>query len=263
MKKPGKNDRTNASRWWLLPAILLLVGCSPPAEEPLPPGTNIVTVIGAIHGQHRRSESYSLDVLKEAIRKFDPDIVMVELPPDRFKTASDNFRQFGEVRESRADDFPEQTDVIFPLREELGFEIVAVASWTPEIAANRRAVEKKIENDPARAADWAAYQDAIRQYGNVVSGRSDDPQFVHSEAYDAAVKERQETYERLFGDDLGASGWAAINKAHFSNIKAELENLKGREKRILILFGAWHKYKILKGLEATSGIQVKTAEPLF
>jgi hypothetical protein len=247
-----------------LAAFLLgLTGCAPTSTESPPAGANIVAVIGAIHGQHRSSERYSLDVLRDAIVKFDPDIVLVELPPERFAIASANFDKFGEVRESRADDFPELTDVVFPLRKKLGFMMIPVAAWTPEIAANRRAMEKRLEKNPARAKDWSDYQAAIQRYGKAVSGRSDDPHFIHSKAYDAAVEARQESYERLFGDDLGAGGWRAINAAHLANINAALDAVTGQEKRILILFGAWHKYKIVEGLEARQDVFLIEAAPLF
>jgi hypothetical protein len=247
-----------------LAAFLLgLTGCVPPSADSPPEGANIVAVIGAIHGQHRSSERYSLDVLRDAIVKFDPDIVLVELPPERFAIASANFGKYGEVRESRADDFPELTDVLFPLRQTLGFTMIPVAAWTPEIAADRRAVEKRLATDPARAKDWSAYQAAIQLYGKAVSGRSDDPHFIHSKAFDAAVEARQESYERLFGDDLGAGGWRAINAAHLANINAALDAVTGQEKRVLILFGAWHKYKIVEELAARQDVFLIEAAPLF
>jgi len=247
----------------LVAFLLGLTGCAPPSTDSPPAGANIVTVVGAIHGQHRSSERYSLDVLRRAIVKFDPDIVLVELPPERFAIASANFDKFGEVRESRADDFPELTDVVFPLREKLGFTMIPVAAWTPANAANRRATEKQLEKNPARAKDWSDYQAAIQLYGKAVSGRSDDPHFIHSQAYDEAVKARQESYERLFGDDLGTGGWRAINAAHLANINAALDAVTGQEKRILILFGAWHKYKLVEALAARQDVFLIEAAPLF
>ena len=243
--------------------ILGLTGCSSPSDKAPPDGATVVTVIGAIHGQHRSSERYSLDVLRHAIVKFDPDIVLVELPPERFAIASANFNKYGEVRESRADDFPELTDVVFPLHKQMGFTMIPVASWTAKIAADRRATEKRLETDPARVADWAEYQAAMQRYGKVVSGHSDDPVFIHSRAYDAAVKARQETYDRLFADDLGAGGWQEINAAHLANIMAALDPVSGQEKRVLILFGAWHKYKILEGLQTRQDVFLVDAAPLF
>ena len=248
--------------------LLFLAGCTGSGEHTGAltadgADTHIVTVIGAIHGQHRRSASYSLQVLEDAIIRFQPDIVMVELPPDRFETAARNYAQFGEVRESRADDFPELTDVVFPLQQRLGFKMVPVAAWTGEIASDRRQKLREIENDPDRAADWEEYQEAVRAYGKAVSGRSDDPQYVHSESYDDAVSKRQQAYERLFGSELGAGGWEAINRAHFTLVGSALDGLYGEPKRILILYGAWHKYWFLDALKTRSDIAVVDAAPLF
>ena len=247
-----------------LSALLLgLTGCSSPSVENPPEGANIVTVVGAIHGQHRSSDTYSLDHLRDAIVKFDPDIVMVELPPDRFAKASANYDQFGEVRETRADDFPELTGVVFPLRQKMGFEMIPVAAWSREIADDRRAVEERLQDDPERAEDWSEYQAAVEDCRKALAGRADDPLFIHSGAYDSAVKSRQETYERLFGTDLGAGGWRAINAAHLDHINAALDKVKGQEMRILILFGAGHKYKIVEGLEVREDVFLIDATPLF
>lgn len=248
--------------------LLILSGCTEAGDNDHGAGTdrsdaNVVAVIGAIHGQHRRSGRYSLQVLKEAIVRFAPDIVMVELPPDRLEIAARNYEQFGEVRESRTDDFPELTDVVFPLQQELGFEMVPAAAWTREIADQRRQKLGEIENDPARAAEWQEYEAALRAFGQAMSGKSDDPQFVHSKAYDDAVRKRQETYDRLFGKELRAGGWDAINRAHFSLVEAALDDLEGQQKRILILYGAWHKYWFLDALDARSDIALIAAAPLF
>lgn len=261
----------NIVRLCLFGLLTFVVACSAPAEKLDPPsGTNIVTVIGAIHGQHRRSEDYSLAVLKKAITKFDPDIVMVELPPERFAKASANYEQVGEVRESRTDDFLELTDVVFPLRQELGFEMVPVSAWTQKIADDRRAALARENNglspdkdSEARKRDWAAHQDSIIAYNRAVWGRSDDPLFIHSEAYDNAVKARQELYEKLFGDGLGAGGWQNINAAHYQKIAAALDEVKGQEKRVLILYGAWHKYWFLERLETRGDIQLIEAAGFF
>ena len=249
--------------FFCLALLTILAGCQEAGEQSVPTGTNILTVVGAIHGQHERSDSYSLQILRDAIREFDPDVVMVELPPDRFEIASQNFKQHGEVRENRADDFPELVKVIFPLQEKLDFEMIPVAAWSKAMADERRATLAEIETDPTRAEDWAAYQAAIANYNKAVSGKSDDPFFVHSDEYDGAVKARQGTYEQLFGDDLGAGGWQKINEAHLALMRTALENLAGQEKRILILFGAWHKYKIMEDLEGSKGITVIDARDLF
>lgn len=245
----------------LIAALFSVTGCAAPA--PPPEGANIIAVVGAIHGQHRQSEQYSLAVLRQAITAFKPDIVLVELPPDRFDQASDNFKKYGEVRESRADDFPELTDVVFPLRKEMGFTIIPTAAWTQEIAYNRRATEERLKNDPTRAQDWAAYRQTLAAIPRSVKGRSDSPGYIHSAAYDDAVKTRRELYEQYFGADFGAGGWTAINAAHVAYINDALDHYSGQEKRILILYGAAHKYKILEALEARDDISNFDVKTLF
>lgn len=243
--------------------VLTLASCREAVEKTVPADTNIVAIVGAIHGQHKRSERYSLDILEAAIRSFNPDIILAELPPDRFQTASRNFDIFGEVRESRADDFPELVDVVFPLRKEMGFIMVPVAAWSSQLARDRRGKLKQLESDPKRAADWSEYQAAIATYNRSVSGKSDDPRYIHSSAYDDAVKARQETYQQLFGEDLGAGGWAKINAAHLVLINQALDDVSGQQKRIMILYGAWHKYKIREELEARTDIILSDAATLF
>ncbi|MEH6758529.1 MAG: hypothetical protein V7676_13605 [Parasphingorhabdus sp.] len=254
----------NLARLLSLILLVFLCACTAPATEEKPaPGINIVTVIGAIHGQHRRSDGYSLSILKAAIVRFNPDIIMIELPPERFATASANYEQFREVRETRADDFPELTDVVFPLRQELGFAIVPVAAWTQKIADDRRAALAQLEKDSARTKDLAAYQAAIAAYNKAVGGRSADPVFIHSAAYDSIVKARQEAYDKLFGNDLGPGSWQNINMAHFQKIGTALDEVKGQEKRVLILFGALHKYWFQEQLAARNDIQLRGAAELF
>ena len=243
--------------------VLTLTNCQEAADKNVSADTNIVAIVGVIHGQHKRSERYSLDILKDAIRSFNPDIILVELPPDRFQTASENFAAFGEVRENRTDDFPELVDVVFPLRKEMGFTMVPVAAWSRQLADDRRAKLQQLENDPKRAKDWSEYQAAIATYNRPVSGKSDDPKYIHSRAYDDAVKARQETYQQLFGEDLGAGGWAESNAAHLTLINQALDDVSGQQTRILILFGAWHKYKIREDLEARPDIVISDAATLF
>jgi len=243
--------------------IMFLAACSNSKSTPAADGTNIVTVIGAIHRGHKTSERYSLPVLERAIRNFEPDVIMVELPPDRFQQAVDNFEAYGEVCETRADDFPELIDVVFPIQDELGFKMVPAAAWSQKMADDRRGTLDRLKADHSRKADWAAYQAGIDRYNQLVSGKSDDPEFIHNDSYDAAVKARQEPYERLFGSDLGAGGWQQVNQVHLALINAGLDDLRGHGKRVLILFGAWHKYKILEDLEGRRDIELFNAQKLF
>ncbi|MEO0872454.1 MAG: hypothetical protein AAFY19_10955, partial [Pseudomonadota bacterium] len=218
-------------------------------------GVTQVAVIGAIHGRHRTSERFSLTVLERAVRAFEPDIILTEIPPDRIEEAKSSFADTGEVTEPRTRLFPELTDVVFPLSAELGFQIAACAGWTQAIADNRSAALKAIENDPARASQWAEHRAARAQYSQELAGRADDPLFIHSLEYDAHVQRAQTPYQIYFDRDLGPGGWTKINAAHTDLINQALDTLRGQRMRALVIFGAWHKYAIERSLSFRDDIE--------
>lgn len=262
-----------ARPWWF--ACLLLAACGdapdstnsslPNADAPI-----VATVIGAIHGRHRDSETYPLDRLGTAIIAFEPDYVLTEIPPDRLAEASAQFGHDGIITETRVRVFPELTDTVFPLQQRLGFAIIPVAAWTPAIADDRAAALARIEADPAREAQWSAHLAARRTYSQTVGGRAQDPLFIHSPAYDQAVEAAQAPYLTHFEADLGPGGWGAINEAHFALIAEALDRIAAEREpddaepaRVLILFGAWHKHWFLRALSERSDVRLIPAAPLF
>ncbi len=222
-----------------------------------------VAVIGAIHSRHRKSERFSLPVLAAAVRAFDPDIVLTEIPPDRIAQAKESFARTGEVAERRTRAFPELTDVVFPLSSELGFDIAACAGWTQDIADRRRAALSAIEGDPERASQWAQHRGARAEYSQAVGAKSDDPLFIHTREYDAAVQRAQTPYQIYFDPDLGAGGWSRINAAHTDLINATLDAVRGQSLRALVIFGAWHKYAIERSLLFRDDVEISDARDLF
>ncbi|MEO0413930.1 MAG: sulfatase/phosphatase domain-containing protein [Verrucomicrobiota bacterium] len=128
--------------------------------------------MGTIHRRHRTSEAYSLGVMEAAIRRAQPDVVLTEIPPDRIERALTTFRETGLVDEPRTQLFPEYTDVLFPLAEELDVRIFGTAAWTKAIADERRAALARIRSDPARAEQWAEHQSALREFAEAMQGRS-------------------------------------------------------------------------------------------
>ncbi|MEO0642560.1 MAG: hypothetical protein AAFY47_03975 [Pseudomonadota bacterium] len=222
-----------------------------------------VAVIGAIHGRHRDSRRYSLPVLEQAVRAFEPDIVLTEIPPDRLAEAKRSFAETGAVTERRTRVFPELTDVVFPLAGEIGFDIAACAGWTRAIADARRAALAAIQNDPARADQWAAHRAARAEYSERIGGQSDDPAFIHTREYDVAVQRAQTPYQIYFDADLGAGGWSQINAAHTGLINTALDAVRGQSARALVIFGAWHKYAIERSLLFRNDIERLEARDLF
>ncbi len=242
-------------------AALLLGSCT---AEPKPDELKTrVVLIGTIHQGHVSSTRFSLARLESAIREIDPDQIFTEIPPDRLDAAIDGFQQTGKVSEPRVVIFPEYRDMLFPLSKAMDFEIIPVAAWTQKIADDRRAALARIRSDPSRAKQWSEYQAAQQEFVRAVRGRRDDPRFIHSDRYDALVEAQQTPYQKYFDDDLGAGGWARINAAHYALIDDALDRISGEGKSVVILFGAWHKYMLLRELEKRSDIELADPASYF
>ncbi|MFC4291706.1 hypothetical protein ACFOWX_04670 [Sphingorhabdus arenilitoris] len=188
---------------------------------------------------------------------------MTEIPPDRFPKAWQEFRSTGRVTESRVRAFPEYTDAIFPLAEEVGIQLVPAAAWTQEIADSRDKALINISKDEGRKAEWGEHQAAQKAYGAAVAGRSDDPIFIHSREYDSIVAKAQAPYQSYFEKDLGPGGWLAINQAHLALINGALDKVSGQNQVIVITFGSWHKYMLINGLMKRNDVVLRDSTSLF
>ncbi len=224
--------------------LVLTPGCRMLAGLPAEPTLNEVFVVGTLHGGHLEDEVYTLERLEEIIRALDPQLVLVEIPPDRFPLAWDEFVRTGEVTEERVVLYPEFTEVLFPLALEGRLELVPCSAWTRSMSDRRAALLKQWsttrpadtrEVDRARAAASARQED---------EGLASDPLGIHTARYDELVDEGMEPYERLFARDLGAGGWTQINLAHHRRVAEALNEISGDGKRVLVVFGAWHKGRL-------------------
>ncbi len=219
---------------------------------------NEVLVLGLIHGSHLTQQEFSTDVLRDMVRQIDPDIILAEIPPDRFEKAMTTYAETGVVNESRVARFPEYIDVIIPLTKEMDFELIPTAAWTEEMADARLETMRAIRDDPNRYEDWQAYglakfkADSIKE----ASGRQFDPYWINSDAYDEASEVALSVYNELFNDELGLGGWDNINKAHYANIEKVLDRYSYQNKRIVITYGAGHKGWFLRELRKREDIKL-------
>lgn len=225
---------------------------------------NEVVMLGMIHGDHRTSTRYGLDVLRETITQIKPDYVLTEIPPNRFDQAMESFKRTGHVQEARVERFPEYVDVLFPMTATMSFTIIPTAGWTAPMDAFRRTAMARISKDPTRAADWAEYQAAASKADSLVrTAGADDPHFINSDAYDEIQAIAHEPYNRLLNDDLGPGGWDNINIAHYGNIDRSLDKHRGEGKRFLITYGAGHKEWFMRELRKRTDIKLLNAQAFF
>ena len=235
----------------MLGLVPLLSACDGSDETS---GKNEVVVLGMIHDGFLSSKRYSLDTLRTLIREIDPDYVLAEIPPNRLEAALTGFRETGEVTEPRVSVFPEYRDVLIPLTREMDFEIIGVAAWTREMADYRSKMRRELRNDPAMAHAWDEYEKADEQFVEDLAGRGDDPRFIHTPEYDEITRRAVAPGEYYFNDALGPGGWRNINEAHMALISRALDRHQREGKRVLVMFGASHKYWFLDELKKRDDI---------
>ncbi len=246
-----------------------IVGSIPAAPRAIPVRTtrsrrNEVIMVGTIHAAHRTSVRYSVDVLRKLIREIRPDYVLTEIPPNRLAAAMQAFRTTGQITEPRVARFPEYVDVLFPLTREMSFTIIPAAGWTRPMDSYRTAMLKRLAEDPARRAEWDAYQAANRHADSLVTAvGNDDPYFVNSARYDSIQTAAHEPYNRFFNRDLGPGGWDNINMSHMALISAALDSHRGAGRRFLITYGAGHREWFLRALRNRSDITLLEVAPFL
>lgn len=258
--------------YFLLITLIIISACtvntSDAPETTIEKGTtstNQVIVLGMIHSGHLSSSRYSISLLTDLIQEIDPDIILTEIPPDRFDQAKQEFEQSGFISEPRVSVFPEYTQVVFPLTRKLDFQIIPTAGWTQQMASARSQKLNEIAQDTSRIAEWSEYQRALQESGRAVTigGRPDDPYWIHTDEYDQAQEIGLSVYNRLFNDELGPGGWDNINTAHYSNIEKALDENSDEGLRILITYGAAHKGWFLRELRQRDDITLLDVKPFL
>jgi len=243
---------------------MTLLSCKSTPDKPVATNKNEVLVLGLIHSGHLKYEEFGIDVLTDLIKKIDPDVILTEIPPDRFPAAMKEFAEKDTITEPRVKRFPEYVDVVFPLSKEMDFEIVPTAGWTREMADKRSKQLKAISQDSSRKEDWARFEAAGQLSDSLMkaSGLEHDPYWINTDEYDRISEIELSIYNELFNEELGLGGWDNINAAHYGHIADALEKFKNQGKRILITYGAGHKGWFLKQLKKRDDIELKTLQEL-
>lgn len=232
---------------------------------------NEVIVLGTIHERHRTSEAYGVARLKDLVKSIDPDYVLCEIAPPTYEKAKKQLAESRPVKDPRLRAFPEYTDVIFPLSQEMHFQIVPCAAETRAMSKERE--QKLKEWETTRAEESKQVKQGMDRAETKIEaeGMGDNPAKIHTEEYDAIVQEGIEAYNRFFNADLGPAGWDNINAAHYALMAKALDEHRREGKRVLIMFGSWHKYWFLRELKKRDDIvlvpvtqflkQVPTTQP--
>ncbi len=225
-----------------------------------PKGVTEIAVMGMIHGNHRKSKTWGLAQVERTIRRYKPDIVCTEIPPDRWERVHKDYQERGVFEDSRIRPFPEYTDCLLPLQKELGFVIEPCAGWTQEMSDLRQARMKEFRTRDRWAARRAEYQRRNAALGDARKvTATEDPLAIHSPAYDAATQRELSVYDGMLNDFIGPGGWTNINRAHMRLVNAAIDRHPGQ--RILVMFGAGHKYWIRQALAHRKDVKLVDLRP--
>ncbi len=104
---------------------------------------------------------------------------------------------------------------------------------------------------------------SAKTFSDAVKGRSDDPLFIHSEAYDKLVSQSHAPYLEYFDADLDTGSWAATNSAAVGKVMTLLDSVSDKGKRVLVISDASRKYWLLRELTKRNDITIIDPIPFF
>ncbi len=225
-------------------------------------GRTELILLGALHKAHLSSRAYSLALIERVLRQVDADVVLVEIPPDRFDGALAEVDRLGAAATADAiqdpwlSAFPELYRVVLPLRHALGYEVVPVSGWRPIVSQHRQRYWRKHPQGP----DTVSYRDATARFQQARRDQraSENPCWVNGPEYRRLSAAAQQALAQSADAQLGEAAVLKINAAHWSFVKQAVQ--KHRGKRILLIYGALHRWYLeprLRALPAVHWLDVR------
>ncbi|NZA26550.1 hypothetical protein H0E84_09140 [Luteimonas sp. SJ-92] len=223
-------------RWMV--AGLLGVSAWAGAQEP----ATEVAVLSTLHRMHGDVPGYGLDVLAGDLEALAPDVLCIEVRPDRL-----------------AERAPEQVkieypEVVYPMLEQGGYRVYpmepAEPAYSVMVEPYRAAQEAFVAGQPEASAAFDAYVEgmyaALRAYWTS-SAR------VNDAVTDAHMRAKHMLQDALFGT-AEAEGWERWNRHFLAVVDRALDENPG--KRVVVLVGAEHAYWLRDRLRGRPGIRL-------
>lgn len=207
-------------------------GCGPDAwaDVTRQPDRTEVVFVASLHRVHLHDDEYPMALLERLVRAAEPEVVVAEIPPAglaRIEAAA-----LSEESDPWLESFPELAQVVYPLREELGFELVAASAW-----------ERQVSDDWARywsehpdGPEVELYQNAATHFARVNEDEENDPEWLHSPTYRRLSAWADTALSSYAAEELGAADPIRLGRKHAASVvRAVLAN-QGR--RIVVLWDA-------------------------
>ena len=237
------------------PVIEVGAGPLPPAElQPMEDPRSPVALLGTLNAGHLGG-GYDLSVIEYVIRAFEPDTILVELPPSEFEAAvSESDRFDGDVVDPSVIgnnwlmSLPELYRVVLPLRHQLGFEVVPVSAWSTEALDDQETFGDAHPHGPMER--WYVLSNAALQAAMLSNNGARDPYWLHSEEFLGLITAASRWLAYYSEEEMGAAGELRLHAGHARLIAPVLDEHPG--KRVLVIFAVtsrWYLEPLLRARE--------------
>ncbi|WP_438348001.1 hypothetical protein ACP8HI_20440 [Paenibacillus sp. FA6] len=191
----------------------------------------IVGILGTIHNQELREKYNStLNLYKDIIQEFDPDIICGEVHPQSWIKYLKDKNEKGYWGEPAS----EYWELIFPLCEEMKIEFVPIDWFELDVWNNFDPFddypEEKRKEFEKFDDDWFLKQMSTHSFGRIP---------FNSDEFDEVTKQKYEWLYQVNPKDQNLR-WVIRNQIMIQRVKNTY--LKNHEKRILCIIGADHNY---------------------
>lgn len=244
----------------LLFSIVLLLGCN--TEVPTE-----VLVLPTLHKAHESNENYTYDHLMEMVKKYDPDIIAVEIRPEDIELQSDVLEIFyPQEMITVRDTFRERVAGIDFYSEETQDQKVRLQMFrdtTTQLGKfNHLSQEMKMDSVLVVRRDELGLDQVTKEQERIAYSYS-PADFLKGE-YDSLV-ELQFKLEDSLLQGTPYEEYAVFNNRRDRRITQNALRLieANPEKKILILIGASHRNRLVDFLEKEDPGKVKLVKELY
>lgn len=199
----------------------------------------VVGILGTIHNERLREQYHcSLDLYREVIHRFKPDLICGEVHPDSWQKYLNNKHEQGYWGEPAS----EYWELIFPYCEEHGVEFVPIDWFELDVWNDFDPFlpfpeEKRLELEK-QDDEWFQMQMDTWSYGNIP---------FNSAEFDQVTKQK---YEWMYEVNPAAVNfrWIVRNQIMIQRAKNAIK--ANPQRKILCVVGADHNYLFHEGLKS-------------
>ena len=237
-------------RWLLVLISFVNFGCGPDAwaDVTRQPDRTEVVFIASLHRAHLRDEEYPMALLEQLVRAAEPEVLIAEIPPAaraRIEDALANDRS-----DPWLESFPEIAQVVYPLREELGYEVVAASAWERQVTDDWSRYWGEHPNGP----DAELYQNAATHFARVNEDEENDPEWLHSPTYRRLAAWADTALSSHAAEELGAADPIRLGRKHAASLVRAILANQGR--RIVVLWDARKRWVLEREVRTLSNVVV-------